>query len=297
MGESASNSAGVGAASGGDGGDGGQAAQANTSTEGTKSVENLSGDNKETQPKTEEQTKDNRTTFRERIKKHYPDSDHKDNETFYKDANTRYGNLSDYQKKNEAINKNMIDTFNSNPELSGFMRDVMKGAPINEAIARNMDVDSIKPMEGDADHEGWSKALGERKQKLSDREAYTKSIDDNVGLTVTEIQSFQKEEGLSDEDTQTFMKQVDELISDAITGKVSKATLQRLYRAITADNDIAVAEVKGRNANIEAKKVITKSGDGMPNLQSTTEDKGDATAGKVDKWSLAIDEHVKRRSL
>ena len=303
MSDGAANTAGAsgtGAQAAGNSANTNQSATQVASTDNTKNVENSSNEGTPQAPPegaTEQEKKDYRKMLRERITKHYPDADHENDETFYKNAYERYDKLSEYQKKNQAVNENMIKTFNSNPELAGFMRDVMKGAPISEAIARNLDVDSIKPMEGEPDYDKWNESLAERKKRLADQEAYLKSIDENVNSTVEEIKNFQQEAGLSDEDTQTFIKQVDAFVADAITGKVSKQVLQMLHKAFTADDQIKAAEIKGRNENIEAKKVVKKDGDGMPDIRSTTEDKGDNVPVRPNKWVQAIDEHEKRRAL
>ena len=86
MSDGAGNTAGAGATGVGDGGNTAQAAAPATSTESTKVVQNSSENgekpSQETTQETAKEAKDNRTTFRDRIKNHFPDSDHADNETF-----------------------------------------------------------------------------------------------------------------------------------------------------------------------------------------------------------------------
>ena len=290
----AEGSAGVGQA----GGEGASTATATSDANAATSE----GQNVDNNSETTENKSDYRTSFRDRINKHFPDSDDSDNETFYKNANERYSKLSDYQKKNQTVNKAMIDSFNSNPELAGLMRDIVKGAPLNVAIARNLDIDSIKPQEGDADESQWAEGLADRKKKLSDREAYQNSITENINMSMTEVKSFAEDNNLDGETTAAFLTQVDQLIADAITGKISKKTLSSLYRASTADSEVTnaakAAEVKGRNANIEAVKAVDKpEGDGLPQLQSSTEDKGDKDKGDMDSWSQAVAHQVNKRRI
>lgn len=304
----AGGSTGAGNAAGGGEGQSTATAQAQATSESTseaqktnQNVENSS--ESDTENKSEKQeTKEYRKLLRDRIKKHFPDSDHEDNETFYKDAYSRYDKLSEYQKKNQAINKQMIDTFNSNPELAGLMRDIMKGAPIHIAIARNIDVTKLKPIEGDPDESEWAKALEENKKKLVDKEAYQNSLTENMNVSIGELKAFAKENNLDGEQAAEFLSQVDELVGDVIQGKLTKSTLSKLYRATTAEQEIAnaakAAEVKGRNAKIEAIKSEEKpNGDGIPTLQSTTEDQGDKKEEVMDGWNQAVMHQQKKRRI
>ncbi len=99
---------------------------------------------------------DQRTTFRSKFGEGIEGWDGENNDVFYSEANKQFDRLTKYQTDNKAINKKMIDTLNSNPEAAGLFRDIMKGASLQEAVARNIDMDSIKPVEGDPDMEDCS---------------------------------------------------------------------------------------------------------------------------------------------
>lgn len=250
----------------------------------------------------EEVVVDPRSKFRNRFKESNPDLDTENQDDFYNTADEVLTGLEDYKNKNMTINQNMIDTFDANPELAGLMKDVMKGAPLNVAIARNIDIESLAPVEGDVDEAPWKEALEGYKTNKSEKEAYMKNIDDNVGMSVKEIQAFAQENELSSDDTEAFLAQVDELIADAITGKVSKQTLSNLYRATTADNEVnnaaKAAKVEGLNENIDAKKAIVKpEGDGLPKIKSTTVDKEPVEEEPMDPFSAAINHQLSKKRI
>lgn len=251
-----------------------------------------------------------RTQFRERYKTDYPDMDTEDNDAFYKNANEHYEkrtkeitDLGDYKKKNVSINQKMMDTFNSQPELAAMIRDVMKGAPLNVAIARNIDIASLEPKAGDQDEAEWAKATAERLKRKTDQDAYIKGIDTNIEVSIKDIQAFAKENELDGTKVESFMQQVDELVSDVIQGKVTKKTLTNLFRAINADNEVAVATKKAvvdaRNEKIDVKKQqdTAAGGDGMPHLTATTTEKPEVKKEEVDVWSQAAEHQAKKKRI
>lgn len=243
-----------------------------------------------------------RDRFRNRFKETHPDLDPNDEDAFYDAADKHLSELTDYKTKNTAINKTLLDVFNSNPELAEVVKDMTKGASFAEAIARNVDIDELKPAEGDPDEEKWKKALEERMAKKKAAEDYQKSIDVNSELSKKDFKEFVKENNLNAEQGAKIISKIDELVSDAIKGRITKNTLSSFYRAMNADNEVAqaakVAEIKGRNANIEAKKTATKpKGDGLPKISSTTVEKEPKPKEKLDPFSEAIKYQLNKKRI
>jgi len=278
---------------GGDNGLGNQAVSA-TQTTDVATNENVSD---------QEQKPDHRKLFRSRFKKEGDDFDVDNDETFYPKAMEHIDTLEKYKTDNTAINKKMIDTLKANPEAAGFMRDLMKGASLQEALARNIDMDSIKPMEGDPDYDSWKSNLENRQKTLAEKEAYIKEIETNTQMTTAELRAFRDENQLTDDEAMQFIDSVDEMIANAVKGKIDKKTLTKLYRAMNADKEIEAAvektKVDVRNEKIEAvkeKDLNPKVGDGLPRLDGTNVDK-ETTKQKTDPWASAVDEDNKRRNI
>lgn len=243
-----------------------------------------------------------RAKFRNRFKDSHPDLDTENQDDFYNAADQQFNDLNDYKTRNTAANKSMIDSFNTRPEVGGFMKDIIAGAPGNVAYARNFGTDNMVPGEGDDDEGAWKEAAASYKQKQSDSEAYTQSISDNMELSAKEVQAFAQENNLDGEATAAFLTEVDNLVADAIKGTVKKATLTSLFRAMNADNEVAdataAAEVKGRNENIDAKKLEeAPTGDGLPKVSSTTEEKEPAPTVKQDAFSAAIEHQLNKKRI
>ena len=211
--------------------------------------------------------------------------------------------LKDYKEQNETVNAKLLDLFEAQPEIGSFLKDVLRGAPANIAIARNFDISELEPQEGEPDYEEWGKAVESRKKTLAEKQKYLKEIEDNVNMSAKELDAFTKENNLSDEEAEEFVKSVDQLVADLVKGKVTKDALTRFYKGINYDKDLEekskVAEVKGKNAKIEdlQKKEAAKVGDGIPKLKAQNKVKESAPAPEPDNWSRAIDAHLKRRKI
>jgi hypothetical protein len=294
MGEGSGNS-GQSAAAGasGDGGDGGA----------TMSSEANGSDQTAPKVTSNENTPDSRSTFRGKFGEGIDGWDGENNDTFYAEANKQYDGLSKYKTDNQGINKKMIDTLNANPEAAGLFRDIMKGASLQEAVARNIDMDSIKPVDGDPDMDSWNEGLEGRKKTLAEREAYLKEVNDNSQLTSKEIVAFAKENSLDEDSTMKVVNAFDGFIANAVKGKVSKGDLNRYYRGMNADQEVAdatdKATVDARNQKIEAvkeKDTADLAGDGVPVLNASNKEAPVKVASN-DPWMQAIDHQSNKKRI
>ena len=227
----------------------------------------------------------------------------KDGEDLHGKALEHIQSLQDYKDKNESVNAKLLEVFETQPEIGSFLKDIVNGAPVNVAIARNFDVESLKAQEGDPDYDEWNKAIDGRKKTVAEKQKYLKEIDDNVKMSAKELDAFTKENKLSDSEAEDFLKSVDQLVADLVRGKVTKDALTRFYKGINYDKDIKeqakVAEVKGKNAKIDElkKKEDSKVGDGIPKLKAQNRVEKPKPPAKQDPWSQAIESHLKRNKL
>lgn len=218
----------------------------------------------------------------------------------YGKAVSHINSLNSYKEQNESLNEKLLDVFKTNDDVSDFMRDMLNGAEVNVAIARNFDMSNMQPQEGDPDYKEWNKALEDRKKKVADKSAYLKEVDDNIQLSAKELDAFAKANNLSKEDAGAFLNEIDELMASIMKGKVSKAVLTRFYKGINYDNDLEnnakTAEVKGRNAKIEDLKIKDNKnkGDGIPKLTAQNKIKQPEPKVKKDVWSQAVESQLRK---
>ncbi len=227
----------------------------------------------------------------------------KDGEDLHGKALDHIKSLQDYKDNNESVNSKLLEVFETQPEIGSFLKDIVNGAPVNVAIAKNFDVESLKAQDGDPDYDEWNKAIEGRKKTLAEKQKYLKEIDDNVKMSAKELEAFTKENKLSDEDAEDFLKGVDQLVADLVRGKVTKDALTRFYKGINYDKDIKeqtkVAEVKGKNTKIEElkKKEESKVGDGIPKLKAQNKVETPKPQAQLDPFSQAIESHLKRNKI
>ena len=177
-------------------------------------------------------------------------------------------NITDLNSANQAI----IDIFNEHDEVRGFMRDLLEGADLMTAIARNMDADKIVPPDGDPDTEKWNKARQERLDKKKQREESTKAIIANQQESGRILSEFAEENKFSREDMKTMVSTIDPMLADLAQGKVTKEFLNILRKGLeyekAVESTAKKTEMRVKNEKIIAKKKAAPKGDGLPHPSS-----------------------------
>lgn len=223
----------------------------------------------------------------------------KDGEDVHSAALSHIQDLQGYKKQNEKVNKKLVDAFENSPEFAQMTKEVLAGVPVHIAIARNIDVESMTPQQGDDDFEDYQNAVTEQKKSKAEKEKYLKDMDDNIKLSAKQVDEFAKENKLSDDEAENFLKDVDQLVSDMVAGKVTKEALGTFYKGLKRDDDVADAKeagkVEGKNAKIDAlkEKQDAAKGDGLPTLEAQNVIKEPAKP-ELDNWSKAIIEKNQR---
>jgi len=203
----------------------------------------------------------------DRMKQLYPDRELTDDE-----LETAVIEHMDNMQKYKDSNDRLTQAFQENPELLAVVRDVLKGASIAVAIARNVDIDELKPMEGDPDYEEWGKAAETRKSTAAERAKMAQELSANLDMSAKEVEAFASENGFDEEKTNKLLADIDVFVGDVVRGKLTKNTLAKFMKAIDYETDIAeaekVGEVKGKNAAYTKKKADKEqdTGDGLPEL-------------------------------
>lgn len=242
--------------------------------------------------------------FADRLKKRYPDKEFTSDDEVSGALTEYLDELEGYQTSTEEANQKLTQVLQEVPELVGIIRDVSQGATITEALSRNIDIDEIKPMEGDPDYEAWNNNIESRKQTKAEREAKSQMYKENLDMSVAEIKAFQEENGMTPEDTSKFLNTLNEFIGEVVDGKLTKTTLARMKKALDYDMDVEMAakngEVAGKNAKIDAVKEKSKKktdGDGLPAItgQGATAE-AQPKKEKTD-WEKAMEEEKSRRKL
>ncbi len=191
-------------------------------------------------------------------------------------------------EKLSGIQDNLIEIADEYPEFAMFLNDILKGMPLEEAVARNFD-DLMTPPEGAPDWENINKGREVRKASLGEKKAKMETITKNKQVSIENTQKFIEKTGLPEAEAIKYLDWIDKLNTDMFDGLITEAHHEALYKSYTYDSDMAAkdeqlnevaesARITGRNEQIEKRKINAETGDGIPKL--TTSGKAPAPKGK-----------------
>lgn len=211
--------------------------------------------------------------------------------------------LRKYKEANMKANERLLELFDEYPEIPAIIRDLDKGADFRVALARHIDLDELKPVDGEPNMDEWKKAREERQNKRKEKETFSQRMEENINFSRAEIEAFKKENNLDEQQAQGFFDTVNQLLDQIFDGKVDRKFLSMLHKAQNADKLAAEArkqgEIKGKNEKIEAVKAenTKKSGDGLPSLGKGANTGAPAEPKKVksDPFAEAIDRERSRQ--
>ena len=155
------------------------------------------------------------------------------------------------------------------PELYAVIQDLQEGKPLEVALAANIDIDSLKPLEGEemyAEYQAAHEARKERKRKSDEyRDTYTKNLEESKQI----VSDFFSEVAFDDEKGEAFANKIDKMIADYVNGIVTREFLDVFYRAMNYEQAMESAREAGaidaKNARIDAERErAAEETDGLP---------------------------------
>lgn len=155
------------------------------------------------------------------------------------------------------------------PELYAVIQDLQEGKPLEVALAANIDIDSLKPLEGEemyADYEAARNARKERKAKVDE---YRATVEKNWEDSNKVIHDFFNEIAFDEEQTNEFLAKMDEMLGNYVNGIVTREFLDVFYRAMNYEQAMESARAAGaidaKNARIDAERERAEAEtDGLP---------------------------------
>jgi len=211
--------------------------------------------------------------YHERLSKAFPDRKFASDEEYEAGHEEYVKGLEGYKERGTKANERLISLFIAEPRVADIVRQMVNGETFNAALARHVSPEDLKAKPGDPDYEAWEKNSKERMAKLQQAEAKRAEMDANMELTAKAIKEFADENKMTEEDSEKFLGQVDEMLQPIYQGKITKETLVKIKRALEYDTAVQAAkeegEVKGKNEKItaEKEKQEKKSDDGLPHIK------------------------------
>ncbi len=177
----------------------------------------------------------------------------------------------EYMVSRETADKALTELFDEHPEIVKVLSDLRDGAPsFRAAISAHYSPEELTPQEGDKDYEAWAKSAGSRSQRLEEKKKIDEEYEANIESSIQSIQEFAKENEMDDAATLIFIDKVQGFFDGYNKGLISKDFLSLLNKGLGVEkygeDRYNEGLVHGRNKQIEAKKINTKEGDGIPSL-------------------------------
>ena len=190
----------------------------------------------------------------------------------FEDEASVYQAMLDYKKNNDEANRRVMEVLTDQPEVGEIIKELANGATFEEALALHVDVEALKPSEGEPDRDVWKEARKKRKEKAKELEKAQKEIEANIAKSGEAMETFRKAKEMTEDETNTFAQAAHEVIKDIQQGLLTDKFLDFMYKGLSWDGALEESrkqgEVKGRNEKIVADKSKKTSGDGLPKVTS-----------------------------
>lgn len=155
------------------------------------------------------------------------------------------------------------------PELYAVIQDLEAGKPLEVALAANINIEALKPMEDEEMYADYEAARNARKERKAKAEEYRTTVANNQKASKQVISDFFKEVAFDDEQGEAFANKIDQMISDYVNGIVTREFLDVFYRAMNYEQAMESAREAGaidaKNARIDAERERAEAeDDGLP---------------------------------
>lgn len=206
----------------------------------------------------------------EKIKGKRPDGNFDDEEFIYASINEDYdeydNELAGYREREDAMAK----MFGSDPRSAAFLTDWRNGEDPTIGLVRKFGVEIRDILDDPEMQEKIAEANKEYLDRVTENQKLEEEYAKNLEESINTIQTFQEEQGYTDEQVDQAFEWLMQTLHDGVIGKFSPEVIEMALKAQNYDNDVAQAEaegeVKGRNAKIEEKLRTKGRGDGTAQL-------------------------------
>ena len=214
--------------------------------------------------------KSKRDMMSERLRSRYPDREFADDESMYGQISDDYDaydkELSGYKEREQQL----VDMFSADPRSAQFLMNWRNGDDPVVSLVRQFGTDIKEALDDPARLEDIASANKEYLERVAKEKELEDEYQKNLAESLSYLEKFQSEHGLSDEEVDRVMEHLIGVVKDGVMGKFTAETIDMAMKALNHDADVAAAdhdaEVRGRNAQIEERVRRRNQGDGVPML-------------------------------
>ena len=213
--------------------------------------------------------------YRERLRGRYADANPQTDAEW--DDLTERGFAEDEEQLNlfRDNNKVISDLLNADKDLKAVVSDMLvNGTPFRAAVVKFFDPEDLIAKEGDDDYDYYQKSVDERRKMGEAFQQRAEQKAANEQEAYDNIDAIAKAKEMTDEEKNGFIAFINGLFDDLMVLKLTPDTLEKLYKAMNYDKDVAEAaetgEMQGKNEAIEAtrvRKAEAVAADGVPTPQ------------------------------
>lgn len=194
------------------------------------------------------------------------------------DDEGRYGALLKYDDREQELlgsyrdsNQRLGDLFMKNPKFAAMMSEVMKGSDPSVAFIKFFGRDALDASEDEEKMKLITGANQEYLNRVAKSEELRKRQEENLEKSGVEMDAFQVEKGMGDEEFAKFVDAVYNVIERGLEGLIGKDFLEIFWRGLNYEQDLQDAANAGRVEARNEKIVLanrTRRGDGVPDLHA-----------------------------
>jgi len=202
-------------------------------------------------------------------------------------------------KSYDEANTKLLAMMDSEPELSGILSDMGKGAKFIPSLKKHIDVATVMALpDDDSDQTSWESNAKAREDKYTAENQRKAELAANEEKSLATIEKFVADKHLEGEECENFGKMVADFLDRAYSGDITEQFLETMYYHMNRDKDLEEAstlgELKGRNAKIANAKFDEKdyAGDGMPHLSGSAGGSDEEVPNEIDPMVASLNKHL-----
>lgn len=182
-------------------------------------------------------------------------ADNENEDDYYSDANKDMDELARLRDNDGKMNQ----FFDDYPEYSSMMIDAVNGKKWYVSLVERYGKERLQAiLDGDVDAEEIADAEAKRQKAEAESKKFLEESEDNLQKSIDNMNAFLEKKGLTPEkEGVKIWNDMVKFTDEGRHGMFSPQFIDMVYKAGNYDTDVAEAkeegEVKGRNANIEAK--------------------------------------------
>lgn len=243
-----------------------------------------------------EEKKSRRALLNERLAAKYPDLNIGDDEAVSERIGADYDDMESQLNGYRDRETRLTELMSNNPRAALFISDMAKGADPMVAWIERLGRENIMELLDDPKkREAYAEANRKYVERVAEEKRLEEEYEKNFAESLANLQQFQQERGLSDEQIDAAYDLVTKIGIDAINGKVSVESVDMALKALHHDTDVESAreegEVAARNQKIVEQRRRAKGSDGVRvlgganNKAGTSQDEDD---GELVRYARSI---------